>query len=261
MEISFKDQVVLIAGSSDGIGLAIAKAFGRDGAKVAICGRSQAKLTQAAESLRAQSIEVFAQSCDVTIFDQFRSFADGAEAALGPINIFINNVGCFPFCQIKDMDESLWDLVMNTNLKSAFLGAKIAFEKMKDRGGVLINTSSVASKLGGIGYGSYAVSKRGINALTQILAAEFAPYGIRVFAYAPGMTETALTQEAINKAGMDSTVAPIALHRVGQPDEIASVVEFLASDLASYVCGSVVEIDGGKFAAQNPQLAWSLKDM
>ena len=100
MEISFKDQVVLIAGSSDGIGLAIAKAFGRDGAKVAICGRSQAKLTQAAESLRAQSIEVFAQSCDVTIFDQFRSFADGAEAALGPINIFINNVGCFPFCQI-----------------------------------------------------------------------------------------------------------------------------------------------------------------
>lgn len=261
MEISFKNKVVLVTGASEGIGLAIARAFGRDGAKVAICGRSQEKLDRAAEELRAESIEVFTQSCDVTVFDQLRAFADGAEAALGPIDVFVNNAGYFPFCQIKDMDEALWDKTIDTNLKSVFLGAKIAYEKMKGRGGVLINASSFASKFNGVGYGAYAVSKRGINVLTQTLASEFAPYGIRVFAYAPGVIDTALTQEMMAKHGEEGILAPIALRRVGQPEDVANVVEFLASDLAGYVSGSVIEIDGGKFSVQNPQLAWATKDI
>lgn len=260
MEISFKNKVVLITGASEGIGFAIARAFGQDGAKVAICGRSQERLDQAVERLHRDAIEVFAQRCDVSVFAQFKAFADAAEEALGPIDVFINNAGCFPFCQIKDMDEALWDTVIDTNLKSVFLGAKIAFEKMQGRGGVFLSASSFASKLGGVGYAPYAVSKRGINALTQVLAAEFAPYNIRVLAYAPGVTDTGLTQEMMRKHGADGTLNPIALHRVGQPEDIARVVEFMASDYAGYVSGSVVEVDGGKFCAQNPHLAWNLKE-
>ena len=258
MNISFENKVVLVTGASEGIGLAIARAFGRDGAKVAICGRSQAKLDQAVASLQADSIEVFAKTCDVTVFEQFQAFADGAEAALGPIDVFVNNAGYFPFCQLKDMDEALWDKTIDTNLKSAFLGAKIAYEKMKDHGGVIVNASSFASKFNGVGYGAYAATKWGINVLTRTLAAELAPYGIRVFAYAPGVIDTALTQEMISNHGEEGILAPIPLRRVGQPEDVANVVEFLASDLGSYVSGCMVEIDGAKFSVQNPPLAWNM---
>ena len=153
MEISFKNKTVLITGASEGIGFAAAAAFGKSGANVAI---NAEKLEKAENSLKEMGIKTYAQTCDVSKTQQFRDFADNTEKNLGPIDIFINNAGYMPFVLLKDMDEEMLDTIMNINLKSVFVGSKIAFEKMKDRGGVIINASSFASVIPTVGYTAYA---------------------------------------------------------------------------------------------------------
>ena len=239
MEISFKNKTVLITGASEGIGFAAAAAFGKSGANVAICGRNAEKLEKAENSLKEMGIKTYAQTCDVSKTQQFRDFADNTEKNLGPIDIFINNAGYMPFVLLKDMDEEMLDTIMNINLKSVFVGSKIAFEKMKDRGGVIINASSFASVIPTVGYTAYAAAKAAVSSLTRTSASEFAPYGIRVLGYI--------------------LLEPISLRRYGNPDDIAGALLFMASDLAGYITGTCIEISGGKFSTQNPMKAWELK--
>jgi len=258
MEISFKGKTALITGASEGIGYATAELFGRLGAKVAICGRNMQKLENAKKSLENNGIDVFIQSADVADTKQFMSFADNAEKAFGSIDIVVNNAGYMPFVLLKDTTEEMWDMVIDTNLKSVFTGGKIAYEKMKDHGGVLINASSFASVIPSVGYTAYAAAKSGVSSLTKTMASELAPYGIRVLGYIPGLIDTALTRES-QKMNGDKLLEPISARRFGTPEDVARVIVFMASDWAGYMSGTCVEITGGKFATQNPIKAWDLK--
>ncbi len=257
MEISFKGKTIVITGASEGIGYATAEMFGNLGAKVAICARNSEKLKNAENKLKEQSIEVFSQTCDVSKSKELMAFADNAEKALGTIDVFVSNAGYMPFSLIKDMDEELWDTVIDTNLKSVFIGGKIAYNKMRQKGGVLINASSFASVIPSVGYTAYAAAKSGVLSMTRTMASELAPYNIRVLGYIPGFIDTALTTQSKAMNG-DKLLEPISARRFGQPKDIANAIVFMASDLAGYMTGTCIEITGGKFATQNPIKAWEI---
>lgn len=257
MELSFENKVVVITGGSDGIGLATAKLFAESGAKIAICGRSPEKLKLAENELRKISANVFTQSCDVTVPEQLFEFADQAEQALGTIDVWISNAGNMPCAFLKDMDVEQWDAIINSNLRPVFLGGKIAYEKMRKKGGILINAASFAARMPSVGFSAYAAAKAGVVSLTQSFASELAPYGIRVLGYAPGFTVTNLNRK---QAEMGDVLSPISMHRLGAPEDIAKVIYFMASDLSGYISGTCIEISGGKFSTQNPALAWDMKE-
>lgn len=144
---------------------------------------------------------------------------------------------------------------MNVNVKSVFLCMKEAFKYMKDKGGVILNAASYASLLGSAGSAAYAVSKAAVYSLTKCAAAEYAPYGIRVNGYIPGVIETEMTRGVID-IKKEELLGAIALHRLGQPEDVANAVAFLASREASYMTGTFIEISGGKLCVQNPDMPW-----
>ena len=145
---------------------------------------------------------------------------------------------------------------MDINLKSVYYGGLIAADKFKKRGGgVLINAGSFASLIPSVGSGAYAASKAAIASLTKSLAAELAPLNIRVLAYIPGVIETPMAESLIKTKG-ETLAGQNALQRIGKAEEVANLVLFLASDKASFITGTCIEISGGKFCVQNPQDAW-----
>ena len=258
MDLSFEGKTAVVTGASEGIGFATAELFGKLGAKVAICARNKDKLKAAEDLLKEEGIDVYIESCDVSKSKDLLAFADNVEKKFGSIDIFVSNAGYMPFSLVKDMTEDLWDIVIDTNLKSVFIGGKIAYEKMRKNGGVLINASSFASVIPSVGYTAYAAAKAGVSSMTRTMAAELAPYNIRVLGYIPGLIDTALTKES-QKINGEKLLEPIAERRYGNPDDIAKVIAFMASDLAEYMTGTCLEITGGKFAVQNPMKAWELK--
>lgn len=258
MDLSFEGKTAVVTGASEGIGFATAELFGKLGAKVAICARNKDKLKAAEDLLKEEGIDVYTASCDVSKSKDLLAFADNVEKKFGSIDIFVSNAGYMPFSLVKDMTEDLWDIVIDTNLKSVFIGGKIAYEKMRKNGGVLINASSFASVIPSVGYTAYAAAKAGVSSMTRTMAAELAPYNIRVLGYIPGLIDTALTKES-QKINGEKLLEPIAERRYGNPDDIAKVIAFMASDLAEYMTGTCLEITGGKFAVQNPMKAWELK--
>jgi len=254
-EFDFKGKGIVITGASEGIGFETAKAFSKAGANVAICGRSAEKLEKAAAELKEYGTVVFADCCDVSDSAQFRAFGDKAAAALGSVDVFINNAGFMPSAKLIDMSEELWDKVIDTNLKSVFTGTKIAYEKMKDHGGVIINAASYAAVIPSVGGSAYAAAKSGVVSLTRTYAAELAPYKIRVLGYIPGVIDTALNAANI-AARADALLTPLALQKFGEPEDVAKVILFMASDAADYMTGTCLEISGGKYAVQNARAAW-----
>lgn len=259
MNIRFDNKVALITGGSAGIGLAAAELFGSLGARVAICGTNPDKLRSAASRLSAGGITVFSQTCDVSVASSLESFASDAEAALGPVDIWISNAGIYPQMSIIDTDEATWDRTMAVNLKSVYLGARIAYRSMKDRGGVMLLASSFAALFPSVGAGAYAASKAAISSAVRTLAAELAPYGIRVNGYIPGVIDTDINHERIARDG-DSLKTAIALQTFGTSMDVAWSMAFLASDYACYITGALLEISGGKMGVQNPLRAWEDKE-
>ncbi len=255
--MEFQNKIVGITGVGNvyGIGYAIARTFLQEGAKVFICGSKPENLKKVEESL-AEYGTVKAYVADVTDSNALKAMFDGAMQEFGRLDIFINNAGIYPQQQICDMTEEEWDKVMAVNLKSVFLCAKLCRETMKE-GGVLINAASFATLMGSVCSGAYASSKAAVHMLTKVLAAELAPYKIRVNDYIPGVIQTQMTQPVID-ARADALLGAIPMRRLGTPQEVADAVLFLASDKASYITGTSIEISGGKLCVQNPSLAWDL---
>ena len=256
MELGLKDKVVVITGGATGIGKAAAMSFAREGCKLAICGRSQNKLSNVELEFQQAGFPLLAKQADASINSELTAFADAVVKAYGKIDIWVNNAGIYPQGSLMDMTEVEWDKVMNINLKSVFLGSKIAYSYMKDqKKGVILNAESFASLIPSAGSGAYAVSKVGITWLTKVLAAELAPYNIRVNGYIPGLIKTDITEGVIgeNEGRFESQ---IALNRLGVPEDLADGIVFLASDAAGYITGTHLEISGGKLCVQNPHYAW-----
>jgi NAD(P)-dependent dehydrogenase (short-subunit alcohol dehydrogenase family) len=252
-----KGKVVVITGGTTGIGYATAELFAREGAKVAICSSTQNNVDRARATLAAEGLNVYGEAVDVSSRADIFGFADRVEQIFGGIDVWVSNAGIFLQKKLIDTLEEEWNKTMDVNLKSVYYGGLIAAEKLRKRGGgVLINAASFGAVIPGLGSGAYAATKAAVVNMNGSLAGELAPFNIRVVGFIPGIIETPMTSELV-ATKRQSLASQVALNRLGTSDEVAKVLLFLASDCASYITGTCVEITGGKFCVQNPANAWA----
>jgi 3-oxoacyl-[acyl-carrier protein] reductase len=240
--IDLTGKVAFVTGSTRGIGLAIARALHAAGAKVAVVGREQARAAAAAAELGERAAGF---ACDVARADQVEAAIAAAEAALGPIDILVNNAGLTRDNILLRLTEADWDVVLDANLKGAFHTTRAVIKgMMKRRAGRIVNIASIVGLTGNKGQANYAASKAGLIGFTKSVAKEYASRGVLVNCVAPGFIETDMTA-ALPDAARATLLEDIALGRLGRPEDVAGAVLFLASDLAGYVTGQVLVVDGG----------------
>jgi 3-oxoacyl-[acyl-carrier protein] reductase len=240
--IDLTGRTAFVTGSTRGIGLAIARALHGAGAKVAIVGRDQSR----AESLAAElGPRAFGVACDVAHADQVERAIAAAEAALGPVDILVNNAGLTRDNILLRLSDADWDAVLDANLKGAFHTTRAVIKgMMKRRAGRIVNITSVVGLTGNKGQANYAASKAGLIGFTKSVAKEYASRGVLANCVAPGFIETDMTA-ALPEEARATLLQAIALGRLGRPEDVAGAVLFLASDLAGYVTGQVLVVDGG----------------
>lgn len=241
----FENKTALVTGSARGIGKAIAYRLGTEGAKVVISDVLIDLASATAEEFRRAGFESHAVKADVTKADDVASLVEETVTRFGTLDIVVNNAGITRDTLLLRMSEADWDLVLNINLKGAFLMTQAAAKVMiKQRSGRIINISSVVGRMGNAGQANYASSKAGLLGLTKSAAKELASRGITVNAVAPGYIATEMT-EKLSDAAKEAFLNNIPLKRPGTPDDIAGVVAFLASEDAAYLTGQVIGVDGG----------------
>lgn len=238
----FENKVVLVTGGTRGIGKACAALFAREGAKVAICGRS----AEGAEAVAAElDGDVKGYGCDISDVDSVKALIDGVTKDLGTIEVLVNNAGITRDGLLMRMKDPDWDDVLRTNLNSAFYTCRAAARSMlKNRYGRIINLTSVVGIHGQGGQTNYAAAKAGIIGFTKAYAQEVASRNITVNAVAPGFIETDMTAELGDEA-LETVVDRVPLKRAGTSEDVAESVAFLASDAAAYITGEVLCVDGG----------------
>ena len=242
MKIDLTGKNALVTGSTRGIGRAIADALSESGARIAVVGRDLARAEEAASAIGNNSKGFAADVGDTAAVTKL--IAD-VEKAFGSIDILVNNAGITRDNLVMRLKDDDWDAVQNANLRGAFAAIRAASRgMMKKRAGRIINIASIVGLIGNKGQANYAASKAGLIALTKSVAKELGSRNILVNAVAPGFIETemtaAMTPEARTALGQQ-----IALERLGSVQDVAAMVAFLASDLASYITGQVFVVDGG----------------
>ena len=242
LAIDLTGKTAFVTGSSRGIGLAIAQILYAAGAKVAVVGRELQRAQSVAGDLGERAAAV---ACDVSRSDQVDAAVAAAEAALGPIDILVNNAGLTRDNILLRLTDEDWDVVLDANLQGAFHTTKSTLKgMMKRRAGRIINITSIVGLTGNKGQANYAASKAGLVGFTKSVAKEYASRNILVNCVAPGFIETDMTA-SLPDAARASLLEEIALGRLGRPQDVAGSVLFLASDLAQYITGQVLVVDGG----------------
>ena len=241
-----KTEAALITGASRGIGRSIATQLARDGYDIAFCYRSAAAAAEGvADEIRAMGRRVYSAQCDVSSLTSVQDFVRGAEDALGPLSLVVNSAGIIMDSPLITMSPDAWQQVLGTNLDGVFNVCRSAvFAFMKRKSGCIINLSSVAGVFGNATQTNYSASKAGIIGFSRALAKEIGPYGIRVNVVAPGFVRTDMTA-TLKADRLNKVLATVPLRRAGEPEEIADVVSFLASERARYITGQVIQVDGG----------------
>ena len=243
-------KTALITGATRGIGKGIALKFASEGANIAFTGRGANEDMLAALEATRQEVETLGVKCiayasDAANYAQTEETVKKVKEDFGSIDILVNNAGITKDGLMLRMTEEQWDTVINANLKSAFNFIHACLPiMMRQRGGSIINMSSVVGVHGNAGQANYAASKAGMIALAQSVAQEMGPKGIRVNTIAPGFIETAMTEALPDEIRKEWT-KKIPLRRAGQTEDVANTALYLASDLSSYVTGQVIQVDGG----------------
>jgi 3-oxoacyl-[acyl-carrier protein] reductase len=246
-----KDKVALITGAGNGIGRATAVRFAQEGAKLVLSDLDKAGLDETVGAI-GDSAELVVVEGNVTSREDVQKMVDTAVEKFGHLDILINNAGItrdglttrIKEGEVKFMSDEKWDMVLDVNLKGTWLCSQIAAVPMiNQKSGRVVNTASTAA-LGNFGQANYSASKAGVIGLTKTLALEWARYGIGVNCIAPGGVKTRMT-EAIPDKVMEGLLRGIPFGRMAEPEEIAAVHAFLCSDMASYVTGQVIFVDGG----------------
>ena len=238
-------QTAVITGGAQGLGLAIAERFVAEGARVVLGDVNLEETQIVAKQLGGDDVAV-AVRCDVTQASDVETLIQTAVERFGGLDIMVNNAGITRDATMRKMTEEQFDQVIAVHLKGTWNGTRLAAAIMREnKRGAIINMSSVSGKVGMIGQTNYSAAKAGIIGMTKAAAKELAYLGVRVNAIAPGLIRSAMT-EAMPQRIWDSKVAEVPMGRAGEPSEVASVALFLASDLSSYMTGTVMEITGGR---------------
>ena len=240
----------IVTGGSQGIGAAISLELAREGANICLTYRKhEAEAKTYAAEIEAMGRNALAMPCDISVYAQAEATVDAAREAFGQIHILVNNAGMNWDGVSWKMSEEQWDRVIQVNLKGYFNFTRQVAPLFKDQKyGKIVNITSINGLRGKFGQTNYSASKAGIIGYTKALAKELGAFNVNVNAVAPGLIETAMLKqsEARDKI-IDMAMAEIVMKRVGQPEDLAHVVSFLASDKARHITGEVIKVDGGQY--------------
>jgi 3-oxoacyl-[acyl-carrier protein] reductase len=240
-----KNKVSIITGAAQGIGLATALKFAKEGAIVIVCDLKQAAIDDAVRQCEALGAQAVGHLMDVTQRAMVDAVVDNVKKQFGRIDVLVNNAGITQDARLVKMTLEQFDRVIDVNLRGVFHCAQAVAVTMVAQGkGVILNASSVVGIYGNFGQTNYAASKFGVIGFTKTWSRELGPKGIRVNAVAPGFITTPMLS-TIPENVLKEMETRVPLKRLGQPEEIANVYAFLASDEASYVNGAVIEVSGG----------------
>ena len=239
-------RTAVITGAAQGLGLAIAEAFVAEGANVVLGDLNEEAVQEAAKNLGVGDRAV-GMACNVVELAQVEALVNKANEVFGSVDVMVNNAGITRDATMRKMTEEQFDQVIAVHLRGTWNGLKSASAVMREQenGGSIINVSSISGKVGMLGQTNYSAAKAGIVGMTKAAAKEVGFKNVRVNAIQPGFINTAMTA-AMRQDVIDSKLAEIPMGRAGEPSEVASVVLFLASDMSSYMTGTVQEIAGGR---------------
>ncbi len=245
--VFLEGRIALVTGASQGIGRACALKLAKAGAQVALAARNTAKLAEVAAEIEAAGGKAVSFELDLASEESIKAAAKAVLAHFGKVEILVNNGGITRDNLMLRMKLADWDAVLSTNLTGAFLLTQaVSSSMLKARWGRIINITSVVGRTGQAGQANYAASKAGLIGLTKSLARELASRNITVNAVAPGYIATPMTA-VLNEQQQSAMLMQIPLDRPGTPDDIANAVVFLASDMASYITGHVLDVNGGMY--------------
>ncbi len=240
----------LVIGGGSGIGREIALGLAAAGAAVAVAGRRKDRLEEACQAIGSRGARARSFPADVTLPGAAATLAAAVESECGATDILVNAQGVMALKPAEDFDEADFDRIIDTNLKSVFLCCIAFGRRMLARGtGAIINIASVASRRGFAGNAVYCISKHGVVALTETLAAEWATRGVRVNAIAPGFFLTELNRDVMSEARKANAISRTPMRRFGEVEELVGAAVYLASPAAAYVTGATIPVDGGFLAA------------
>ena len=247
----FQDKVVIVTGSSYGIGRAAARQFAREGAHVVICARGREKLEQAAEEIRAEGGQVTARAIDLEDVEAFGELIREVAAEHGRLDVLVNNAAVTRHGPIATMSLEKWRKNFCVTADATFIGTREAMKIMiKQGGGAIVNVSSTCGSRSGMGVAGYSAAKAAMTRFSHCAAMEAAPFNVRINTIIPGSVDTPANQAATagNQEVIDALGAAIPMKRSGTPEELAAAILFLASDEASFITAAELAVDGGKLA-------------
>lgn len=242
-------KVAFVTGGGSGIGAATAERFAQEGATVVICGRRQEPLDAVVQKIQATGGKASAVVADVSNESQIVGALEQVAKAHGGLDIVVNNAMAFTWGSIDSMSTDDWHANFRTSVDGTFWGTRTALKLMKERGGSIVNISSICGTLGTSHMSGYSAAKAAVINFSRAAAAEGAAAGIRVNVVVPAVVETPATVGMLSdEASRKNTEKLIPMGRVGQPEELANVVLFLGSDESSYITGASIPVDGGRSA-------------
>ena len=242
-----KDKTAIVTGGGRGIGRVICFTLARAGAHVVIGDIDLPAAEETAGDITTETgVKAIAVEANVTDKAALEAMMAACMAEFGRLDILVNNAGVFPIAPVAMMTEEVWDRVSDIDLKGVFLCCQAALGPMRaSGGGRIINMASVSGIVGAIGFTAYGAAKAGVSGFTRSLAREVAAMNITVNAVAPGIVDNEMTYQTFPKAALDQYITQVPLRRLTAPEDVANLVQFLASDQAAYITGQTIAVDGG----------------